>query len=503
MLLGRRVAPQVLSRAGRTQLRSFVSQKEPYETVTLSNGARIITNPLPSHFSCLGVYINAGSRYEPEALVGTSHLIDRLAFKTTAFSSDMDIKSALESLGGNYMCASSRESLMYQGSVFNEGVEEMFKHFADTITSPLLLDEEIEEQVNIAYYEISEINKKPEVILPEIFHSTAFSNKTLGSPLLCPVENLPNINHNLLYNYRSLFFKPENTVFSFIGVDTDNALKLVEKYYSNNLENKGNFESSNMGLQVNKDYAHYTGGETSLPSIPNPASPQKFSYLHIGFEGLSIDDPDIYAAAILQTLLGGGGSFSAGGPGKGMYSRLYTQVLNQYGYIDNCVAFNHSYIDSGLFGISASCLENAEPYLVEIVCRELAHTFEDGKQGLKPKEFQRAKNQLKSSLLMNLESKMVELEDIGRQVQILGKKTPLFDIIGKIEAVSLQDVKNVAKRILTGNAQNKGNGTGRPTIVLQGNREAFDDVEGTCKRYGLGRFTPSESTKEPKKKWFF
>lgn len=116
----------------------------------------------------------------------------------------------------------------------------------------------------------------------------------------------------------------------------------------------------------------------------------EFVHLHIAFEGVATSDPDIYALATLQMLLGGGGSFSAGGPGKGMYSRLYTQVLNQHAHIESCISFNHSYTDSGLFGISASCVPNFAPYLANVLCRQLAQTFTSGQGAL---------TKLKSSVL--------------------------------------------------------------------------------------------------------
>ena len=114
---------------------------------------------------------------------------------------------------------------------------------------------------------------------------------------------------------------------------------------------------SSQPLPFNLDApSHYTGGFLTLPPLPPPANPAlpDLTYIHLAFEALPISSEDIYALATLQTLLGGGGSFSAGGPGKGMYSRLYTNVLNQYGWVESCVSFNHSYTDSGLFGISAS-----------------------------------------------------------------------------------------------------------------------------------------------------
>ena len=228
--------------------------------------------------------------------------------------------------------------------------------------------------------------------------------------------------------------------------------------------------------------SRYTGGFLSLPKLPPPANQAlpDLSYIHLGFEALPISSDDIYALATLQTLLGGGGSFSAGGPGKGMYSRLYTNVLNQHGWVESCVSFNNSYTDSGIFGISASCDPGHAKQMLEVMCRELQNlTLENGFNALQPIEVNRAKNQLRSSLLMNLESRMVELEDLGRQVQVHGRKVGVKEMCAKIDALTVKDLRRVARRVFGGQVRNPGQGSGAPTVVLQ---------EGSTAREGIMRW---------------
>jgi processing peptidase subunit alpha len=222
----------------------------------------------------------------------------------------------------------------------------------------------------------------------------------------------------------------------------------------------------------------------------------RLSHIHLAFEALPISSPDIYALATLQTLLGGGGSFSAGGPGKGMYSRLYTNVLNQHAWVESCIAFNHSYTDSGLFGIASSCAPSQVTQMLEVMCRELKSLGDEtGYAALKEGEVQRAKNQLRSSLLMNLESRMVELEDLGRQVQVHGRKVGVKEMCKKIEDVSIKDLRRVARQVFGGDVRNPGSGSGAPTVVLQeGEQEGltrkeftWDDIQTRIARWKLGR----------------
>lgn len=111
-------------------------------------------------------------------------------------------------------------------------------------------------------------------------------------------------------------------------------------------------------------------------------------------------------------MMGGGGSFSAGGPGKGMYTRLYTNVLNRYHWMYSATAYNHAYADTGLFCIHASAPPSHVRGMVEVITKELVTMA--SKPGVQ--ELKRAKTQLQSMLLMNLEARPVVFEDIGRQV---------------------------------------------------------------------------------------
>ncbi|RPB01991.1 hypothetical protein L873DRAFT_1842135 [Choiromyces venosus 120613-1] len=511
-----------------------IPTKDPAELdniTTLPNGIRVATEALPGHFSGLGVYIDAGSRYENTRLSGVSHLIDRLAFKSTSTRSSDKMLETLESFGGNVQCASSRESLMYQSAVFNKDVPSMMGILAETIRDPLITEGEVVQQLDTAAYEIQEIWAKPELILPELLHMTAYRGNTLGNPLLCPEDRLDEIRRETIMEYRSIFYRPERIVIAFAGVDHASAVKLAERYfgdmksaelsaavrpsassssssYASTLSPgilskiplaKNLSTSASRSADVHATYpdinlsipSHYTGGAITLPPSDLPSHLPTFTQLQIAFEGLPISDPDIYALATLQTLLGGGGSFSAGGPGKGMYSRLFTNVLNQHGWIESCVAFNHSYTDSGIFGIAASCHPGAGPHLADIILKELTGTFTNfGFSGLKSEEVDRAKKQLQSSLLMNLESRMVELEDLGRQVQVHGKKLSPLEMCREIEKLEVKDVTRVAKRVLLGQVENKGKGSGGATVVVQcGEAEvtAMGDMLEVVKRYGLGR----------------
>jgi processing peptidase subunit alpha len=215
---------------------------------------------------------------------------------------------------------------------------------------------------------------------------------------------------------------------------------------------------------------------------------------------MSASDPDIYSLATLGSLLGGGGSFSAGGPGKGMYTRLYTQVLNRSGWFENCNVFNHTYKDSSLFGISGSVPTDirAHQHLVPTICEQILLCT----QSCETEELNRAKNQLKSNLLMSLESKTVEVEDIGRQLIAHGKRLNAEETCSRIDLVEIEDVVRVGRRVFTGeNLPSRfkfddgickpwtPTGPCNPSVLIEGDlkgrRDPLRNVESTMRNWGL------------------
>lgn len=472
-----------ISRGYATQLSRHI------EITTLRNGLRVVTDATPGHFSALGAYIDAGSRYEDPAHAGLSHIFDRMAWKLTLLRSGVEMMENLSKLGGNYMCSAQRESVLYQASVFNKDVDKMFGCIAETIREPRLTDQEVQETLQTAEYEVSEISSKHDMFLPEVLHAAAYNNNTLGLPLFCPPERLPNVTRQDVVDFHTKFYQPQNTVVAMVGVNHNHAVLLVESQ----LGDWTPTSSTRPDIGIVK----YTGGEISLPyQPPLYANLPQLYHMQIGFETTGLLDDDLYALATLQKLLGGGSSFSAGGPGKGMFLRLYTRVLNQYAFVENCMSFNHLYINSGLFGITISCSPNAAHVMSQIICFELSKLLEKDseKGGLTQSEVKRAKNQLISSLLMNVESKLAALEDLGRQIQCQGRLTTVDDMIKKIESLSVEDLRNVAEKVFTGKVVTKGISLGKPTVVMQGDRAAFGDVDFVLQYFGLGKFDAPKLT---------
>ena len=453
------------------------------QVTTLPNKIRVATESTPSHFTSLGLYIDAGTRYETPLTSGVSHFLDRLAFRvssenlfpclllalsrgilwqSTNTRSDENMQTATSVLGGNIMCAASREAIAYQSTHFQKATPLAVSLIADTVTNAQFTPEEVEAQREAARYEIREFKSKPETYIPEVLHDVAYNGETLGNPLFCPEERIESIDTKLLLDTKEGWYRPEKMVLAGSGIDHQELVELAERHFSSlkyipsvapqlstirppstqvpispHLLTPGQPSSLYKSMTRAASYL-YNSGVQPQPEIPrsivNPRSPVnyvgghrfihdpslEFDHVYLAFEGSGIHDQDIYALATIQILLGGGGSFSAGGPGKGMYSRLYTHILNHYAQIDHCAAFHHIYTESSLFGLSASFLPNT-PHgrgnTAKDILPHLAHQLSLLLYTPIPtSELERAKNQLKSSMVMALESKSLEVEDLGRQV---------------------------------------------------------------------------------------
>lgn len=180
----------------------------------------------------------------------------------------------------------------------------------------------------------------------------------------------------------------------------------------------------------------------SLGPTPIP----ELTHIMVGLESCSFLEEDFIPFAVLNMMMGGGGSFSAGGPGKGMFSRLYLNVLNRHHWMYNATSYHHSYEDTGLLCIHASADPRQVREMVEIITKEfilMGRTVD-------LVELERAKTQLMSMLMMNLESRPVIFEDVGRQVLATHSRKLPHELCTLIRNVKPEDIKRVASKMLRG-----------------------------------------------------
>uniref|UniRef100_A0A8C2FK70 Mitochondrial-processing peptidase subunit alpha n=1 Tax=Cyprinus carpio TaxID=7962 RepID=A0A8C2FK70_CYPCA len=410
-----------------TPVFASVDGHEKYETkiTTLENGLKVASQNKFGQFCTVGILVNSGSRHEAKYPSGIAHFLEKLSFSSTAqFGSKDEILLTLEKHGGICDCQTSRDTTMYAVSAEVKGLDTVVNLLSDAVLQPCLLDEEIEMTRMAVRFELEDLNMRPdpEPLLTEMIHAAAYRGNTVGLPRFCPPKNVDKIDRKLLHKYLQTYYCPERMVLAGVGIEHEQLVQCARKYLLNVKPVWGASTPAN----VDQSVAQYTGGIVKVSEFISPA------------------EDDFIPFAVLNMMMGGGGSFSAGGPGKGMFTRLYLNVLNRHHWMYNATSYHHSYEDSGLLCVHASADPRQVREMVEIITREFIQMT--GTAG--EMELERAKTQLKSMLMMNLESRPVIFEDVGRQVLATGKRKLPHELCELISNVTASDIKRVTTKML-------------------------------------------------------
>ncbi|TYI71438.1 hypothetical protein E1A91_D08G294900v1 [Gossypium mustelinum] len=410
---------------------------EPGKTkiTTLPNGLKVASETSASPAASIGLYVDCGSIYESPASFGVSHLLERMAFKSTTNRSHLRIVREVEAIGGNVNAAVSREQIGYTFDALKTYVPEMVELLIDCVRNPAYLDWEVNEQLQKVKEEIAEAAKNPHGLLLEAIHSAGYSG-ALANPLLAPESAVNMLNSTVLEDFAAENFTASRMVLAATGVEHEELLSVAEPLLSD-LPNIPRAQEPN---------SVYTGGDYRCQA---DSGGQTHFALAFELPGGWHNEKEAIILTVLQILMGGGGSFSAGGPGKGMYSRLYLRVLNQYPQVQSFSAFNSIYNHTGLFGIQATTGSDFVPSAIDVAVKELIAVATPGQ--VEQKELERAKQSTKSAILMNLESRAVASEDIGKQILTYGERKPVEQFLKVVDKITPKDISSVAEKLLSSN----------------------------------------------------
>ncbi|NP_001274924.1 mitochondrial-processing peptidase subunit alpha-like [Solanum tuberosum] len=407
---------------------------EPGKTkiTTLTNGLKIASEISASPAASIGLYVDCGSIYEAPASYGATHLLERMAFKSTLNRSHLRIVREVEAIGGNVTAAASREHLIYTYDALKTYVPQMVELLVDSVRNPAFLDWEVSEQLEKVKSEIDEYTKNPQHLLLEAVHSAGYSGP-YGNSLAATEATVNRLNSTVLEEFVAENYTAPRIVLAASGVEHEELLKVAEPLLSDLPKVPRAEEPTPV----------YVGGDYRRQADSG------MTHFALAFEvpGGWLKEKDAMTLTVLQMLMGGGGSFSAGGPGKGMYSRLYLRVLNAYPQIHAFSAFSSIYNNTGLFGIQAATTSDFAPRAIEVAVKELTAVANPGEVDMV--QLDRAKQSTKSAILMNLESRMVASEDIGRQLLIYGERKPVEHVLKAIDAISANDIASVAQKLIS------------------------------------------------------
>jgi predicted Zn-dependent peptidase len=391
---------------------------EAIRVTRLPSGLTVVTERMERvETVSLGAYVAAGTRNELAEENGVSHFLEHMAFKGTERRTAAGIAEEIEAVGGHINAYTAREQTAYYVKVLKEDTALGADIIGDILTHSTFDPEELERERGVILQEIGQANDTPDDIIFDHFQETAFPDQPMGRPVLGSEEGIRSMPRGVLTGYMGRHYAASNVVVAAAGnLRHDAILDLVGAHFAD------------------------LAAEPPPPALPGIYQGGEFReerdldqvHIVLGFPSVAYGEPDYYPALLLSTLLGGG-----------MSSRLFQEVREKRGLVYSVYSFSAPYADGGLFGIYAGTGESEAGELMPVTLDELGKV----QDSVTEVELARARAQVKASLLMSLESTGSRCEQLARQMQVFGRVIPTAETVGKIEAVTVDDVTRAARRI--------------------------------------------------------
>ncbi|MDP1572599.1 MAG: pitrilysin family protein [Vicinamibacterales bacterium] len=389
----------------------------------LPNGLRLVTESMPHVRSVsLGVWLTRGSRHEPEAHTGMAHFVEHMLFKGTATRSAEDIAQQIDSIGGQLDAFTSKEYAGYYIKVLDEHLPLALDVLTDLVTRPAFAPQEIEREKKVVLEEIKMVEDTPDDLVHELFAERFWHGHALGRPILGTAASVSALDAAALHRYFAEAYVTRNFVVSAVGhIDHAQVHDLVAGAFAG-------------------------AGADGPPIDAPPPSPvtdilirQKDleqSHVCFGAPGLPQNHASRYAGFVLNTVLGGS-----------MSSRLFQNVREKRGLAYAVFSGLSAYRDTGALTIYAGCANEAVGELVEVVVEELRRLRREPLGG---DELRRAKDHLKGSLMLGLESTSSRMSHLARQEIYDDRADSMDEILAGVERVTVDAVQALAGSLLSG-----------------------------------------------------
>ncbi len=400
------------------------------EVTRVPAGLVVVTDAMPHlETASLGVWIGAGSRDERSDEHGISHLLEHMAFKGTSRRTARQIAEEIEAVGGDLNAATSIETTSYYARVLRADVALALDVLSDILTDPAFDPEELRREQNVIVQEIGAAEDTPDDLVWDRLQETAFTGQPIGRSILGTPETVRSFNRDRLAGYLARHYRASDMIVVATGaVDHRAVVEEVERRF--------------VGLAAApspaRDAARFVGGSHI------EARDLEQVHVALAMHGLPTRDPALYSLQVFASALGGG-----------MSSRLFQEVREQRGLCYAIYAFHAPYSDTGMFGLYAGTDAADLAELMRVVVGEINAAAET----LSEAEVARAKAQMKAGLLMALESSSARAEQLARQMLSWGRPIPLEELIGKIEAVTVESARAAGRALIA---------RGRPAVAALG-----------------------------------
>ena len=379
----------------------------------LKNGIRVITEEIPSIESVsVGIWINAGSRNERKKENGIAHFLEHMAFKGTAKRNALQIAEEIENVGGFINAYTSREITCYYAKVLKNHLPLAVEILSDIICNSIFNKKEIEVEKGVIIQEIGMMKDTPDDVIFELLQKEAFADTSLGRSILGSTENIQSFKRQNFVDFIDNNYFSEKIVLCGAG-------NLKHKELCRLAENLQKIKASKKQHSLSK--VEFKGGENRIIKDLEQA------HFAVGFEAPSLKSSKLFAGKVFSVIMGGG-----------MSSRLFQEIREKRGLCYSIGTSFDCYSDNGIFLSYAGTSGEKIKELSEVI----AYEFKNCIASITEIEVERAKTQLRSSLLMGLENSSSRSERLARGLIIWGKIVEVQETIAKIDSVKLQDVKN-------------------------------------------------------------
>ena len=392
-------------------------------TTRLANGATVLTESMPGLRSAtVGIWIKRGSRHEDAPANGMCHFIEHAVFKGTTTRSALDIAVESDRLGGHFDAYTSHELTGFSLKVIDDAVPRAFDLLADMLLRPRFDAAELAREQKVIIEEMKMVEDTPDEWLGELFNAAYFPNHPLGRPIEGTEKTVSKFDNELTRRFHAEAYHPRNLVIAAAGnIRHEQIVELAERAFADSTAN-----SSDAAAPL-------------ITAVPAPAAPillkrkkeLEQAHLLIAAPWPSARDDERYAASLLASVLGGGTS-----------SRLWQAIREERGLAYSVGAAASGFLDVGVFQIYAG---TSPEQLDEVLDLSLAEMRRVVREPVGDDELQLAKDQAVASILLGLESTSARAGTLARQEITHGRRTAPDEIIRRLEAITPEDMQQVAR----------------------------------------------------------
>ena len=392
------------------------------EAAVLPNGVRLITETVPHVRSVsVGIWLVSGSRCESPAENGLTHFIEHMLFKGTVNRSAAEIARLVDSIGGNLDAYTAKELVSFNTKVLDEHVPIAFDVLADLVLHPLFREEDIEKEKGVILEELKMENDSPEYLVHEIFSSNFWKGHPLGRPILGTKTRIRQFRRETVDSfYRRMYTAPSFIVTAAGNVTHACLAELAARYL-------GELPPGERVPESPRPQTH--AGIT----LRNKRSLEQM-HVCLGVPAYPLPHESRFVCYILNTILGGG-----------MSSRLFQTIREKQGLAYSVFSELNPYRDTGCLAVYAG----TSPATARQVIDSVLEQFRLLKQQPVPAdELQRAKDHLRGSLLLGMESTTNRMANLARQEIYFQRQIPVEEMLERIARVTAEDVQLCARELL-------------------------------------------------------